>query len=294
MVNPAPIPKVAPSIPPISSLALRAGRWYVACRRKFARRIAVGAASGWKVERMRIPSLSLMLMLLPLAVGCKSHPTAATKSPPSGVPPEMAEMAKKRQETLAEIKKRGGVLQVDSDDPAKPVLVADLHGFHNVAATLDTLGPLTRLRDLNLYDTSVTDADLQRLRGLPELQTLNLSATKITDAGLATLLTLPNLHALFLNQTKITDAGLQTLRSMPGLTDLAVYDTKVTDEGVAQLRNFPTLHKLTLGGGSITDRGVKQLTALRQLKELTILSSRVSNSTLEELKLASAQLRIVK
>jgi internalin A len=244
-----------------------------------------------KAERMRTLFLSLMLALAPLVAGCKNKPSGPPAAA-AGPNTPLKEAIAKRQTDLDAIKKKGGVIQVDPNEAGNPVVKADLHGFRDVPATLDALGPLNKLRELSLYNTAVTDADLERLRGLPELGTLNLSATKITDAGLATLQSLPNLHSLSLNSTQISNAGLRYLKTMPNLTDLMLYQTRVTDEGIAELKSFPSLHKLTLGNSAITDKGIVQLTGMRQLRELTVLSSKVTNSALEELKVASSQLRI--
>jgi hypothetical protein len=241
-----------------------------------------------EAEPMRILLLSLILALAPLAGGCKNNPSGAAG--PNATPKEALAQ---RQTTLDAIKKKGGVIQVNAEEAAKPVLKADLRGFSNAPAVLDSLKPLTKLRELSLYNTAVTDADLERLRGLPELHTLNLSDTKITDAGLATLQSLPNLRTLYLNNTKITDAGLQYLRGMPNLQELTLYQTRVTDQGLAQLRSLTSLQKLTLGGSAITDKGIVQLASMRQLRQLILLSSKVTNSGVEELKVASSQLNII-
>jgi hypothetical protein len=244
-----------------------------------------------KAERMRTYYLFLMLVLAPLAAGCKNKPSGAPAAA-TGPNTPLKEAMAKRQTDLDAIKKKGGVIQVDPEEAGKPVVKADLHGFSNVPATLDILGPLTKLRELSLFNTAVTDADLERLRNLPELNTLNLCATKITDAGLATLQTVPNLHTLYLNNTQISNAGLRYLRDMPNLRVLTLYQTRVTDEGMAELKSFSHLEKLTLGGSNITDKGVVQLVGMRQLRDLTVLSSKVTNSALQELKVASSQLHI--
>lgn len=210
---------------------------------------------------------------------------------PNGVP-----LGQKTKQDLAieSVVKRGGVVRVEYEGLQKFVVVADLHGFHNAAAALESLAPLTKLREVNLHATAFNDADLVNLRGLPDLQNVNLSATKITDAGLASLQTLPNLHVLNVNETHITDAGLQYLRGMANLSELSLYGTEVSDQGLAQLRNMAVLQKLLVGGSkSITDRGLFALRDMPQLRELTVLSSRVTDSGIEDLKIASSQLKIV-
>src|SRR5579871_3017239 len=172
---------------------------------------------------MRIGSQSLVLILLPMLLfGCRSNPGASTgtTAEPGTIPRENGKSQVSAQHGLIDsIKRRGGAIQVDTDDLTKPVVRADLHGMHDAGKTLNSLVPLTKLHDANLYSTGFTDADLERLRGLPKLESLNLSGTKITDAGLAVVQSLPNLHSLMLNDTSISDAGLQQLRGMTNLHD---------------------------------------------------------------------------
>lgn len=225
-----------------------------------------------------------------------SPATAAAQNKDAKAPNGVALSKKTKQDLAIEsVMKRGGTVQVDFNGMEKFVVVADLHGFRNAAAALESLAPLTMLRDVNLHATSINDADLVVLRGLPNLQNLNLSGTKVGDAGLQLLQTLPNLRTLNLNETRVTDAGVQYLRSMANLSDLSLYGTKVTDQGLTQLRNSQALHKLVLGGSnSITDRGLNSLRDMPQLRDLTILSSRVTDSGIEDLKIACTQLKVTR
>jgi hypothetical protein len=266
---------------------------------------------------MRRVLFALTFALLALTAGCQSNPPSAPASAAgadnpgflarlfggkpkneakSDVGPNGMAMGQKTKldKAIESIQRRGGLVQVEADFVQKLVVVADLHGFYNVTEALDSLAPLTKLRDINLHNTGFSDADLEYLRGLLLLQKVNLSSTKITDNGLAMLLTLPNLRTLNLNETRISDAGLQYLRAMPNLSDLSLFGTKVTDRGLAQLKDMKELRKLVIGGSrEITDGCLTSLAAIPQLHELTILSSRVTDSGIEDLKLASHQLKIV-
>src|SRR5215469_3597712 len=159
-----------------------------------------------------------------LAAGCMNGP--------SGVrPPPAAEVKSGPEKAIADVKRHGGDVKVDSAAEGKPVVSADLHRLRDAGAVLVSLGPLTKVRVLNLYDTGFTDADLERLRGLAELDTLNLSATQVTDAGLPLLQGLPRLRVLRLNHTAVSDAGVQALRGLPELRELSLVNTRVTDAG---------------------------------------------------------------
>ena len=142
---------------------------------------------------MRCLLFTLLFALAPLAAGCRSGPSRAPR--PAAGAKGVAQTQKTKQDlAIASITRRGGMVQVDLNDLQKGVVFADLHGFRNAVAALDSLAPLTKLHEVNLHATGFTDADLQHLRGLPDLRAINLSDTKITDAGLAILPTIPNLR----------------------------------------------------------------------------------------------------
>jgi len=104
---------------------------------------------------------------------------------------------------------------------------------------LDLVKEMSKLQELELARTAVTDAGLVHLKGLTELRELHLDYTKITDAGLVHLKELTELQTLHLSGSKITDAGLVHLK---GLTKMQTLDlrgtifTKITDAGVADLQ----------------------------------------------------------
>ncbi len=63
---------------------------------------------------------------------------------------------------------------------------------------------------------------------------LDLRQTQVSDADLEKLPTLPRLEQLWLDGTKITDAGLAHLKKQPMLHVVDAYETAVTAEGANQ------------------------------------------------------------
>jgi hypothetical protein len=221
--------------------------------------------------------------LLVLAAGCLAPPCGMQPPPPASM---SADARTVQKQTIAAIERRGGSVVLDGTNPNKPVVTrADLHSIRNAQAILTSLGPLTSLRVLNLYDTGFGDADLRLLHGLEELHTLNLSGTNVTDAGLEELASLPKLRVLELNQTRITDAGLQRLRTLPTLRELGLAGSRVTNAGLAEIGRMKDLEQLSLGGGGITDAGLDQLRGLRHLKRLVLCGS-VTGPAVEDLRVA--------
>ena len=65
---------------------------------------------------------------------------------------------------------------------------------------------------VSLYDTQITDADLEHLKGLPRLVNLQLDNTPITGPGLEHLKELTSLQMLCFNYTQITEDGAKKLQ----------------------------------------------------------------------------------
>jgi hypothetical protein len=121
---------------------------------------------------------------------------------------------------------------------------------------------LERANGVELYGTSVSDANLVHLQSLQQLQSLNLRNTQVSDAGLVHLRRLSQLRELTLELTIVTDAGLVHLEELRQLRYLNLAVTKVTDAGLVHLQGLSQLQKLYLDDTKITDAGVAHLHGL--------------------------------
>ncbi len=70
----------------------------------------------------------------------------------------------------------------------------------------------TKLRELYLAKTGVTNEGLKIIGGLRSLRLLDLSATAVSDAGLVHLENLDQLQMLILSGTRVTREGVKPLR----------------------------------------------------------------------------------
>ena len=70
----------------------------------------------------------------------------------------------------------------------------------------------SRVTDLHLFNTQVTDAGLEHLKELTNLEWLDLNYTQVTDAGLEQVIGLTNLEEIFLRNTQVTAEGRAMLR----------------------------------------------------------------------------------
>lgn len=161
------------------------------------------------------------------------------------------------------------------------------------------------LDQLDIHDSSVTDAGMVHLRGLKKLEKfgissealtdrglaelafhknltrLDISRTRVTDTGLAFLSGLPQLKELHLDYTPVTDAGLAHLAGLKNLESLRLVGTKITDAGLVHLRETPHLRMLVLSETTITDAGMIHLAPLRELSMLILYRTRVGGAGFE-------------
>jgi|GEM_PF-2034355 len=122
------------------------------------------------------------------------------------------------------------------DDFFSDVHAVTLRGGSHDDCDLAFLQELPELRQLDLQDTTITDAGLEHLSGLSELVRLNLKGTFVSDAGLRRVKGLSRLEHLDLSGTKVGDAALSSLKDLTQLAELELADTAVTDAGAEQLR----------------------------------------------------------
>jgi internalin A len=170
-----------------------------------------------------------VLLMTGLLVASAIYCYSAEPKPKQAKPDE-------QEKAIAEIKKLGGVVEVDEKSPDKPVITVYLGARKVIDADLVHLKALTTLRELILACTEITDDELVHLKGLTNLDRLDLGYTKVGDAGLAHLKGLTNLRILLLDDTKVTDAGLKHLKGLAKLRELCVVHTDVTAAGVEDLR----------------------------------------------------------
>ncbi|MBW8034243.1 MAG: hypothetical protein FVQ79_00830 [Planctomycetes bacterium] len=132
---------------------------------------------------------------------------------------------------------------------------------------MKSVGRLTGLKVLDIYDSNVTSRGLFEIRKLGELQRLSLGEG-ITNSGMRVVANLKSLKALYLNGCRITDLGLAKVCENLSLAELALSGEKLSDEGLAHLSKIRTLEYLMLSGNNFTDAGMAHLKNVPSLKTL--------------------------
>jgi len=118
------------------------------------------------------------------------------------------------------------------------------------------------VRQINLNQKKVRDAQLEALKPLTSLTELHLQESYLTNVGMTHLQDFKKLEELDLHKSLyITDKGLESLKYLPRLSKLELSYTRISDKGVehlAALKNLKTLH---LTGTLVTAEGLKTLRA---------------------------------
>ena len=131
---------------------------------------------------------------------------------------------------------------------------------------LDRVAGMATLERLNLAQTRVTDAGLERLRPLRRVRELDLYFSEFfTDDGVAMLRDWKQLERLNLRGTRVTSRVFEPISQMTALRTLDVSYSQIDDAGVELLAELPRLERLAIGGTRI---GVVALSSLKLLPEL--------------------------
>ncbi len=146
---------------------------------------------------------------------------------------------------------------------------------------MSAISSLTKLIELDLSGSKVTDAGLAKLAGLTDLKKLGLPPAA-TDGGIAKLAPLTKLEELYIGESKITGTGLAKL-TLPALVTLDASRSKFGDEGLAALSNSKNLQRLILRNTATTDKGLTNLSGLSKLTYLDLRSTAVSDTGLASL-----------
>ncbi len=124
---------------------------------------------------------------------------------------------------------------------------------NNFVKDFSYLQDFNSLQFLDLYNNSITDADLSSFPGLPNLQLLNLTGNQIVDINsFINLPNLPSLSILDLSANQITD--ISNFPTPSSLNVLNLYGNNIVDVGNFPT-DFPNLGNLDLSDNLIVDIG---------------------------------------
>ncbi|MFO0911991.1 MAG: hypothetical protein U0795_03465 [Pirellulales bacterium] len=120
--------------------------------------------------------------------------------------------------------------------------------FNNLTLSpedLAAIGSMKTLNELNLTETNVDDAGVQKLSGLKKLGTLYLVGTKITDNSLNTISGFKELKVLGLGRTGLT-GSFAPLNGLKKLNWIEISEMKLSDDLLKSLGQLPALQTVTM------------------------------------------------
>ena len=163
-------------------------------------------------------------------------------------------------------------------------------GFNDLDASIAGLAG-SKVEQLGVIGTKLTDAGGITLGQLTELSSLSANGNKIGDPTIAAIATLPRLRLLQIPDTSVTDAAGPEFAKMKKLDTLWIDRTGVGDDFVAHLSGLP-LTTLSLSDTQITDTGLKALEPIKTLKTLTVTKTDVTAEGVAALEAALPGLKV--
>lgn len=178
----------------------------------------------------------------------------------------------------ADLRASGAALAMDADGQIRSV------NFANSSATDESLAPLDQIEpvELNLTNTSITDAALERLASHTQLELLNLMSTKVTDEGMKHVAGLKAMRTFSVERTAVTDAGLNHLKDFAQLKVLYVGGSEVTGEGLQHVEHLP-IEYLSFAYSPVGDSVVEHVVRIKSLKTLGLDDTKVTDACLPAL-----------
>lgn len=172
-------------------------------------------------------------------------------------------------------------------------------------AALYEHGFLSELSQLDLSDTSVTDAGMVYLRDSTQLHLLDVERTSVTDHGLLQLKNLKNLRYLPCRESQLTLPGvihlIETLQGRPSedvfttacLTRdtghhlfpkaLDLHGMRISDDDLKHLVPIIELDTINLSDNPLSDAGVRHVAKIPYLRQLWISGPKITGQGLGSL-----------
>ena len=154
-----------------------------------------------------------------------------------------------------------------SSYPCKSAYIVEM-GMKATDEDLSPIKPLSQAKMLFLSGTHIEGPGLTNLLGWSKLQEIELTKSSVTDEGMRSLTVFPRIKRLTLRGTSITDAGIVYLEKLNELQELNLKDTKVTDHCLQYLVKLP-LKELDVRGTLVTSNGIAYLKTNNPSVEIT-------------------------
>jgi hypothetical protein len=209
-------------------------------------------------------SLALVRQLISPFVG-SAESAAEFLRMPAGTRPNLTA---EQQETVKALRKLECLVFLRRDDAGATRCWLYFRKPDHYAAALDqALGlPVDRI---TMQSAKVNDEIMASLSRFPQLRQLELYNPTITDKGFASLQQLTHLQTLSLdNSRQLNDESLKFLGSLKGLRRLCLKGAKIGDAGLHHLKDLVEIEELYLESTKITVKGLEHLRGMTRLRVL--------------------------
>jgi internalin A len=238
----------------------------------------------------RIPDLMLPMALLVAAAvstvglpGCGTGDSAERKSLAALEKKSTVQASINAEQQVVSLKS-ASLLDADATTLREyPNLQKLVLSGSRVGKSLTVLSDLTQLRELELENTDITDAEMKSLAALSNLRVLNLAGCNITDEGLQQLKALTDLQSLNLNRTKIRGAGLASLTGLSKLETLSLQETELQASEITSLAGLSGLRILHLAKTPVDGALIPLLADLPNLERLYLDETNISDDDIPRL-----------
>jgi tetratricopeptide (TPR) repeat protein len=147
----------------------------------------------------------------------------------------------------------------------------------------DALGSMPYLQEIDLNNTDFSDSGIIGLQGCRNLEQLDLSETILTGATLDRLNSLSHLKTLCLNQCNLSDKGMASLGKLDKISSLYLSNADFDSSKLSCFFSMRQLKQLDLSGCELSDEAMKSIANISSLDVLDIAGAKFDESALKEL-----------
>lgn len=155
----------------------------------------------------------------------------------------------------------------------------------NTRITSDYLAPLSglsRLEELDLWESSLADDDMRAVVALRSLERLTVGVTRLTPKGLARVGDLTNLTELNIAGLPVDTNAIQQIGKLNKLVVLLTGGCQIPDADLVHLTGLQRLEILGLiDNFKVTDKAMVHLGKLKNLKTIRVKGSKLTDQAVK-------------
>lgn len=150
---------------------------------------------------------------------------------------------------------------------------------------VDALLESTKLKSVDIENSNITDASLEKLKALPDIETLALRRNLgFTDNAIKLFAEFPKLKTLKILYNDFSSASLFGLGKLSTVRVLDLRGLQVGDDTLMFVSKLENLEELRIRSSSVTSLGMSMLKKCKKLRILELQDSQISPDSVESFK----------